>query len=879
MTQDTSKFYEEELFAYRNLSLDIDFFEKVLKKYYALSSENRQLERNNISKILFLILQKIDKSPIEGNQSFIAKLLSFVEALAVTQSSVEAEEEVKNRGEYIFIRFLHSIQKGVNCSEDVEKIYSELSSEIEKVDWIFSLKDDNNQYVFPLTQLMNTIVDNFSFDNSNLYNLSLLLRIYIKNDLEAGRIEYKITKLVETHNLKCINYLMNGGRQILDSKSIKENQTMIFEQKKKFLIRNPNREYFDVEGSKLEEEKDSKGNVIAYFHEYEVTRFEKMSIQGFLNRENPKYSKKFKFFIDIVKNESFNLFYEDAIYTDDKGDYRILNPFGKNDKKIIFKDLNTENSFSGFFSLIGKEKTSLRQAFLYRRKSFDILTLDFFCSFFDSVVEQSRNTFLEQLAQEDFQDEDFIQNIIIKRYFGLKLVNVNEKINRLKSYVTFLEENLLKYNLDSKMDKEMKLFMPYKIFWPEEVEKHYCYTLVIDNSKSGIFEKFQIVSEVLSRKVKVKGNFVSKVKSLEEDDISIEDLNREHFKYGYYIPSENILYFNEDNSKLGVKINEIKEKYDAMKLEYGVFDELKLEDLENTIKIIQAVKLHNINYEVFSACPTLPNEEKESVAWYKLFWHFYLLKWDVDQIKQFINLVTKRHFTQPAIDYSDKVSLWCEKITELKKETGNLVFQKEKTVGTTLGKYISEYSSRLGGKQPIDNTQLDYRTLSVRDNKLYESATEVKRIILLVDNIMGGTSLTKALNYYFGFTEGIDSNYQYYPGGPEIRGKNFIKLDIPIEVQAIWCSHRWKDGKLEFTFDLSDEKMDISINYVELIPEEFCWNDDLKEILTTLYGEYRRADYLIFRYNNMPYKSVFPKLVTDTSNLIGLFNRAEEYKH
>lgn len=878
MTQDTSKFYEEELFAYRNLSLDIEFFEKVLKKYYALSSENRQLERNNISKILFLILQKIDKSPIEGNQSFIAELLSFVEALAVTQSSVEAEEEVKNRGEYIFIRFLHSIQKRVDCSEDVEEIYSELSSEIEKVDWIFSLKDDNNQYVFPLTQLMNTIVDNFSFDNSNLYNLSLLLRIYIKNDLEEGGIESKIKKLVETHNLKCINYLMNGGRQILDSKSIKENQTMIFEQGKNILIRHPNREYFGNRETELKEEKDSKGNVIAYFYEYEVIRVEKMSIQEFLNREKPSYSKKFKFFIDIVKNESFNLFYKDAIYTDVKGDYRILNPFGKNDKKIIFKDLNTENSFSGFFSLIGKGKTSLRQAFLYRRKSFDILTLDFFCSFFDSVVEQSRNTFLEQLDQEDFQEEDFIQNIIIKRYFGVKLVSVNEKINRLKSYVVFLEENLLKYNVNSKMDKEMKLFMPYKIFWPEEVEKHYCYTLVVDNS-SGIFEQFKIVPEGLSRKVKVKGNLVSKVKSLEEDDISIEDLTRERFKYGYYLPSENILYFNEDNSKLGVKINEIKEKYDAMKLEYGVFDELKLEDLENTIKIIQAVKLHNINYEVFSVCPTLPNEEKESVAWYKLFWHFYLLKWDVDQIKQFINLVTKRHFTQPAIDYSDKVSLWCEKITELKKETGNLVFQKEKTEGTTLDKYISEYSSRLGGKQPIDNTQLDYRTLSVKGDKLYESETEVKKIILIVDNIMGGSSLKNALNHYFGFKEDTDKNYQYYPVSPEIRGENFIQLNIPIEVHAIWCSSRLKDGILDFKFDSSDEKINISIKYVELIPEEFCWNDDLKEILTTLYGEYRRADYLIFRYNNMPYKSVFPKLVTDTSNLIGLFNRAEEYKH
>lgn len=879
MTQDTGKFYEEELFAYRNLSLDIEFFEKVLKKYYALSSENRQLERNNISKILFLILQKIDKSPIEGNQSFIAELLSFVEALAVTQSSVKAEEEVRDRGEYIFIRFLHSIQKGVDCSEDVEKIYSELSSEIEKVDWIFSLKDDNNQYVFPLTQLMNTIVDNFSFDNSNLYNLSLLLRIYIKNDLEEGRIESKITKLVETHNLKCINYLMNGGRQILDSKSIKENQTMIFEQGKNILIRHPNREYFGDRETKLKEENDSKGNVIAYFYEYEVLRFEKMSIQEFLTKENPCYPRKFKFFIDIMKNECFNLFYKDAIYTDNNGDYGILNPFGKNDKKIIYKDSKPENSFSGFFNLIGQVRISLRQTILYRQKSFDLVTLDFFCSFFNSVVKQEHKKFLEQLEKEDFQKEDFVQNIIIKTYFKLDLEKVEAKLKRLDNYVTFLDENFLKFNVNSKMDKDMHLFMPYRIFWPEEVEKQYCYTLVIDNSKSGIFEKFQIVSEGLSRKVKVKGNFVSKVKSLEEDDISIEDLNRERFKYGYYIPSENILYFNGDNSKLGVKINEIKEKYDAMKLEYGVFDELKLEDLENTIKIIQAVKLHNINYEVFSVCPTLPNEEKESVAWYKLFWHFYLLKWDVDQIKQFINLVTKRHFTQPAIDYSDKVSLWCEKITELKKETGNLVFQKEKTEGTTLDKYISEYSSRLGGKQPIDNTQLDYRTLSVRDNKLSESGREVKKIILIVDNIMGGSSLKNALNHYFGFKEDTDKNYQYYPVSPEIRGENFIQLNIPIEVHAIWCSSRLKDGILDFKFDSSDEKINISIKYVELIPEEFCWNDDLKEILTTLYGEYRRADYLIFRYNNMPYKSVFPKLVTDTSNLIGLFNRAEEYKH
>ncbi|HEM3605026.1 TPA: hypothetical protein U1C07_002073, partial [Streptococcus suis] len=320
---------------------------------------------------------------------------------------------------------------------------------------------------------------------------------------------------------------MNGGRQILDSKSIKENQTMIFEQGKNILIRHPNREYFGDRETKLKEENDSKGNVIAYFYEYEVLRFEKMSIQEFLTKENPCYPRKFKFFIDIMKNECFNLFYKDAIYTDNNGDYGILNPFGKNDKKIIYKDSKPENSFSGFFNLIGQVRISLRQTILYRQKSFDLVTLDFFCSFFNSVVKQEHKKFLEQLEKEDFQKEDFVQNIIIKTYFKLDLEKVEAKLKRLDNYVTFLDENFLKFNVNSKMDKDMHLFMPYRIFWPEEVEKQYCYTLVIDNSKSGIFEKFQIVSEGLSRKVKVKGNFVSKVKSLEEDDISIEDLNRE----------------------------------------------------------------------------------------------------------------------------------------------------------------------------------------------------------------------------------------------------------------------------------------------------------------------------------------------------------------
>ena len=50
----------------------------------------------------------------------------------------------------------------------------------------------------------------------------------------------------------------------------------------------------------------------------------------------------------------------------------------------------------------------------------------------------------------------------------------------------------------------------------------------------------------------------------------------------------------------------------------------------------------------------------------------------------------------------------------------------------------------------------------------------------------------------------------------------------------------------------------------------------MKKITRNLYGEVGQAEYLIFRQKNMPHKTVFPKKVTDTTNLIGLFNRSKE---
>lgn len=72
------------------------------------------------------------------------------------------------------------------------KIYEELSSDLDRVDWVFSIQNEIDVPIFSLNLLMRNIVDNFKFDTENLISLSLLLRLYIKTDSINGDISTKV---------------------------------------------------------------------------------------------------------------------------------------------------------------------------------------------------------------------------------------------------------------------------------------------------------------------------------------------------------------------------------------------------------------------------------------------------------------------------------------------------------------------------------------------------------------------------------------------------------------------------------------------------------------------------------------------------------------
>lgn len=75
---------------------------------------------------------------------------------------------------------------------------------------------------------MNDVIRNNYFDVKTLFNLSFLLRIYVKHKIKDDEILKKIDELSQNYNIKCLEYIRAGGKQLLSSQNVNENGTMIF---------------------------------------------------------------------------------------------------------------------------------------------------------------------------------------------------------------------------------------------------------------------------------------------------------------------------------------------------------------------------------------------------------------------------------------------------------------------------------------------------------------------------------------------------------------------------------------------------------------------------------------------------------------------------
>lgn len=834
--------------------------------YWPLSDEDKQKKLDIISKTFFHIL-KIYPYPLSEDET--GRISKLIESIAATQIPIYQKESFIC-GEYEFFRLLYNLEK--NDTSNSAKVYELLGEDITPVDWIFSLKK-NDKFLYPLGTIMNDVIRNNYFDVKTLFNLSFLLRIYVKHKINDNEILTKIDELSKNYNIKCLEYIRAGGKQLLSSQNVNENGTMIFRHNEKVLIRSTKKYYFGPKQS-INEEKDSKNNVIAYFIEYclPTNDIKFFSLTEFLRNAEPN-AEKFEFIKKIYQKGHFNNFYQDAIYLNKQTHkYKFLNPYGSLDEKILIpagkKYEKYNNDEEGFFDLLNAsdKQYSLRQSIIWSRKQFDILTLDFF----SELTRLNKRPI--NLESDEISESDFLQNSLFKQYFE-NCGYFNE--DTILNYLDFIQNNIFDLNnAEVEMNDDMKLIFPYKIYAPDCFsDVCYLYKHRLEDIQ-GEFCQFKIFNRGLEKCIEVNGKEVE-IKDIEKNILNSSDIDNlnvpSSIKEGFFDEQNSVLYYDRQLTAVAKKLINFNQKIENYYLTYEVLKSKSDTSLKSIIDLIAAIKLDSINYDVFSVSPM---EEVESILWYKLMWHFVIMGWKSEQINSFLDLVLNRHYTGCALDYQDTVSNWYQSVNKMISDDSNLVFTKEKKQDTTLDNYIAEISTSLGGKQAITQTDFDQSKVRLENNKFYYNEREIKTIVILVDNIMGGTSLKNALHHYFINGSEEDIHGKYFPCSTELKEKGLKNLNVKVIVKAIWSFSDVKDN----AESLIDSSFDLSIECEEIIENKYKWNTDIKTITESLYGKVEKAKYLIFRQKNMPCKSVFPKKVTDTTNLIGLFNRSKELK-
>ena len=840
--------------------------ERFKEIYWHLSDEYKQKKLGIISKTFFHILKNCQYPLSEDETDKISELIA---AIAVTQIPISQKESFIC-GEYEFFRLLNNLKN--NDTSNSAKVYELLGEDITPVDWIFSLKK-NDEFLYPLGTIMNDVIRNNYFDVKTLFNLSFLLRIYVKHKIKDDEILKKIDELSQNYNIKCLEYIRAGGKQLLSSQNVNENGTMIFRYNEKVLIRSTKKYYFGTKQS-IKEEKDSKNNIIAYFIEYclPTNDIKFFSLTEFLRKAEPN-SEKFEFIKKLYQKGHFNNFYQDAIYLNKQTHkYEFLNPYGYLDGKILIptgkKYEKYNNDEEGFFNLLNAsdKQYSLRQSIILSRKQFDILTLDFF----SELTRLNKGPI--NIESAEISESDFLQNSLFKQYFE-NCGYFNE--GTILNYLDFIQNNVFNLNnANIKMNDKMKLIFPYKIYAPDYFsDVCYLYKHRLEDIQ-GEFCQFKISNRGLEKYIEVNGKEVV-IKDIEKKTLNSSDIDSinvpSSIKEGFFVEQNSVLYYDRQLTTVAKKLTNFNKTKEEYLLTYEVLKSKSDTSLKSIIELIAAIKLDSINYDVFSVSPM---EEAESILWYKLMWHFVIMGWKSEQINSFLDLVLNRHYTGCALEYEDVVDSWFKSIEEMISEDSNLIFRKEKMQDTTLDNYIGEISISLGGKQPITQTVFEKSKVRIENNKFYYKDREIKKIVILVDNIMGGKSLKDALNHYFIADSKTDIHEQYFPYSPELKEKGLKNLNVKVIVKAIWSF----PDVLSNTKSLNDDSYDLSIIPEKIIDNYYRCNDEVKKITISLYGEVEDADYLIFRKKNMPFKTVFPKKVTDTTNLIGLFNRSKELK-
>lgn len=213
---------------------------------------------------------------------------------------------------------------------------------LERIDYVFYFKDENNNLIFPINKLISQFIRDSDFLNASegitpetISILKLAVKLF-ETDTDGKLI---LDRIVKDCNLKFIVYLVDNC-SIIDTKDFlnyKTNGTLIFynQNTSRVLIHNENKDYFHGDHyGEISCEFDYKKKEIGYYVEIEYEN--EKSVSCFKLLENEQY--RLKVLSLLFEQGIYNIFLSNSLLLLDNGETVPLNPFCKNDEVVIIGD-------------------------------------------------------------------------------------------------------------------------------------------------------------------------------------------------------------------------------------------------------------------------------------------------------------------------------------------------------------------------------------------------------------------------------------------------------------------------------------------------------------------------------------------------------------
>lgn len=741
---------------------------------------------------------------------------------------------------------------------------------------VFLLENKNETKVFPVYEMIIGMANTFRCDNDHLLNLAIALQMFEKIDeyaqmQEKEKIKNIISGIAKEHKIEFLTYVIENGRLLFDEMDYKINGTLIAKKDDKVIIRNIRKEYFI---GYFKEEDIISENQLAWYVIVTLHKDEELADLSEIFREETQ-KNKLQLLKRMEDEKVFNLFMPQRIIRNRISHELIgfLNPASANDRMIVYEQKKEENEKDGFLKFLHAGIEELRGCWLFK-DDYDILTVDFFATFYLQVV---KNRWGFCIDLEDGKD-CFYQEYLIKKYLQdiLKEANREETKDILDDFYSFIIRyfDFENERTSSLMDGELLAFPLIRGF--DTILKEYYSE---SNIKKQIFGELseEWVSDVAkyesARKWKVKEKTVYESEFL---NVNFEKL----IEIGEKIPKKSFSVFtNNDkiviNNEFEQEEKKVKKLSKLCKQQFITYADKMCYMNDNLSRVLKLMDANDLNHEDNEMFQCDSKAVRESVYLYKIFWHFQVYEMDTQGIEKFWNLILNKHYLG-MVEKKSVIKQYFKEMKELAQEEGTLVIAKESSGGDPTLYYLYEHFMHMHGERNYLSEAFDANrintNLKVKNDTILWHEKPLKKIVFMIDNLMKGSSLRNLLDFHI---QGVSGKNKIFDKRDYLRIAPTVKKmieDIPnlsIEVHSIF-------GFKECVEKIENEYL-VHLIIHEIIPDKYYSDQETLDLVWELYREKaEKGVCCVFRYNNLPAKNVLPDIVCDYKKRIGLFHRAKD---